>query len=151
MTPDVEVTREIAATPEAVFQALTDVTRMGEWSPETDRAAWIDGHDGPAEGAMFEGHNRIGDKEWTTQARVAEFVENERFVFHCLFRDYHFASWGYGIEPTESGCRVTEYWQDLRPEESRNTKSKISGVTDRVSHNRLGMEQTLERLAAALE
>ena len=45
---------------------------------------------------------------------------------------------------------VTEYWQDLRPEALRGP-SEISGVDDRIPHNRAGMEATLERLAAAVE
>ena len=59
--------------------------------------------------------------------------------------------WGYTIEATDAGCRVTEYSQDLRPEEVKAGGAAISGVEDRLTHNRAGMEKTLERLAAALE
>jgi uncharacterized protein YndB with AHSA1/START domain len=151
MTPDLEVSREIAASPSAVFAAITDITRMGEWSPETIRAEWNDGFDGPAVGARFSGHNRNGDKEWTTEAEIVELVADERFFFDCNFRGFVFAKWGYAIEPTESGCRVTEYSQDLRPEEARGMSTSMSGVADRHAHNRAGMAATLERLAAALE
>ncbi len=80
-----------------------------------------------------------------------ELVPDERFFFDCDFRGFVFAKWGYAIEPTANGCRVTEYSQDLRPEEAKPRSAQISGVDDRLSHNRAGMEQTLERLAAALE
>ena len=45
-----------------VFAAVTDVTRMGEWSPECVGCRWIDGAGGPAVGARFEGDNvaRVG-------------------------------------------------------------------------------------------
>ena len=72
-------------------------------------------------------------------------------MFACDFKGFRFATWGYAIEAADGGCRVTEMWQDHRPEEMRTQKSAISGVTDRTAHNRAGMEQTLERLAAALE
>ncbi len=151
MTPDLEVSRDIAASPAAVFAALTDITRMGEWSPETYAAEWEEGTTGPAIGATFTGHNRNGDKEWSTQATIVDLQPNERFFFDCSVRDFVFAKWGYSIQPTETGCRVTEYWQDLRPDEIRERGSSISGVTDRVSHNRAGIQATLDRLAAAVE
>ena len=151
MDPDVEVSRDIAASPETVFAALTDVTRMGEWSPETYRAEWNEGVDGPAVGAGFTGHNRNGDNEWSTEATIVELVENERFFFDCAVGDFVFSSWGYVIEPTATGCRVTEYSQNLIPEEMRDASSAISGVEDRTVHNRTTMTTTLDRLAAALE
>jgi len=151
MEPDVTVSRAIAASPEAVFAALTDITRMGEWSPETVRAEWKDGATEAAVGAVFTGHNRNGDKEWSIDAEIVELVENERFRFDCSVRGFVFSKWGYAIEATDEGCVVTESTQDLRPPESLERSAQISGVADRVTHNRAGMEQTLARLAAALE
>ena len=151
MTPDVEVSRDIAASPEVVFAALTDVTRMGEWSPETYAAEWNEGVSGPAVGATFTGHNRNDDNEWSTEATIVELVADERFFFDCAVGDFVFSSWGYVIEPTDAGCRVTEYSQNLIPEEMREASSGISGVEDRTTHNRATMATTLDRLAAALE
>jgi uncharacterized protein YndB with AHSA1/START domain len=151
MTPDIEVSREIAASPSAVYEALTDITRMGEWSPETRSAAWNEGYDTAAVGAEYTGHNRHGDKEWNIVAEIVELVPNERFFFDCKVGDFVFSKWGYAIESTEAGCHVTEYNQDLRPDSVLERSASVSGVADRLTHNRAGMEQTLERLAAALE
>jgi len=151
MTPDLEVSRDIAASPEAVFAAITDITRMGEWSPETVRAEWNEGFSAPAVDAVFTGHNRNGDKEWSIEAKIVELVDNERFFFDCMSSGYVFSKWGYSIEPTNTGCRVTEYSQDLRPETALERSAQVSGVVDRASHNLAGMEATLERLAAAVE
>lgn len=151
MTPDLEVSRDIAAPPADVFAAISDISRMGEWSPENYACEWNEGFDGPGLNAVYTGHNRNGEHEWTTESIIVDYVENERFFFDCRVGDFVFASWGYAIEPTDSGCRVTEYWQDHRPEEMRGKPSKVSGVTDRVAHNRAGMETTLERIAAAVE
>ena len=65
--------------------------------------------------------------------------------------DFHFSTWGYRIEPTDTGCRVTEWSQDLRPESSLEFSKQMSGVDDRTARNRETMSETLERLAAALE
>ena len=151
MTPDLTVSRDISASPAAVFAALTDITRMGEWSPETYKAEWNEGFSAAELGAMFTGHNRHGDKEWTTEAKIVDLVPEERFFFDCMVRDFVFSKWGYSIEPTGSGCRVTEQSQDLRPESALERSASISGVEDRHSHNRAGMESTLERLASAVE
>lgn len=151
MSPDVQVSREVAAPPSAVFAALTDVTRMGEWSPETVRAEWNDGATHATVGASFTGHNRNGDKEWVTEATVVELVPDERFFFDCSVRGFVFSKWGYTIEPTDGGCIVTEWSQDLRPASALEHSAKVSGVADRLAHNRIGMEATLERLARALE
>jgi len=58
---------------------------------------------------------------------------------------------GHRIEPTESGCRVTEWNDDLRPESVLELSQQISGVDDRTERNRRTMGLTLEQLAASLE
>lgn len=151
MTPDISVSRDIAASPEAAFDALTDISRMGEWSPENHTCTWNEGFSGPEVGAVYTGQNRFQDKEWTTESKITELVPNERFHFDCMVRDFTFSKWGYDIEATDSGCRVTEHSQDLRPEAALERSAQISGVSDRATHNRAGMEATLERLAKALE
>jgi uncharacterized protein YndB with AHSA1/START domain len=150
-TKRVEVSREISAPAMTVWEAISDVTRMGEWSPECHTCAWSEGSNGPAVGARFTGHNCNGDKEWTTEAEITECVPGERFAFDGVFGDLRFSHWGYSIEPTADGCRVTETWEDGRPEEILEATAAISGVADRASHNRAGMEETLARLAAAVE
>jgi len=151
MTPGIEVSRKIAASPQAVFAAVTDITRMGEWSPETFRAEWNDGFSEAAVGACFTGHNRHGDNEWTTEAEIVELEPDERFFFDCSARGFVFAKWGYSIEPTDRGCVVTEFAQDLRPASVLERSASVSGVTDRPRHNRAGMEITVGRIAAAVE
>lgn len=153
MEPDLSVSRSIAASPETVFAAITDITRMGEWSPENHTSVWKDGVTEAAVGARWVGENRNGNNEWVTEARVSELVPNERFTFECLAPasgDFHFSTWRYDIEATDAGCLVTEHWQDLRPDAIKGDAS-VSGVSNRVSHNKAGMEQTLAALAAAVE
>jgi len=150
MNDTLEISREIAAPPEVVFAALTDITRMGEWSPETHGAEWVEGSEA-AVGAVFKGQNRSGSNEWETEAVIVELVPNEHFAFDCRVGDFVFATWGYRIEATEAGSLVTEHWEDHRPDEVKELSVAISGVTDRVSHNQAGMTETLARLAAAVE
>ena len=151
MADRIEISRDIAASPEAVWAAISDVTRMGEWSEECVGCEWHDGVEGPVVGATFNGHNRNGDKEWTSQGKVVEAEPGRSFVFQCSMYDFHFSTWGYRIEPTETGCRVTEWSEDLRPESALEFSKKMSGVDDRAERNRHTISGTLDRLAAALE
>jgi uncharacterized protein YndB with AHSA1/START domain len=151
MAERVEISRDIAASPEAVYAAISDVTRMGEWSSECHHCEWHEGVEGPAVGATFDGHNRNGDHEWTTQGTIIEADPGRAFAFECSMMDFHFSTWGYRIEKTATGCRVTEWTDDLRPESAMEFSQKLSGVDDRGEHNRTTMSGTLERLAAALE
>ena len=151
MTTKIEVSRDIAATPEAVYATISDVTRMGEWSEECQSCAWHEGYDGPVVGATFDGHNRNGSLEWTTQGKVIEADVGRAFTFECSMMDFHYSTWGYRIEPIASGSRVTEWTEDLRPESAMEFSKKTSGVEDRSERNRTTMGTTLARLAQVLE
>ncbi len=151
MTKRLEIVRDIAASPEQVYAAISDVTRMGEWSEECHACQWHEGYDGPVVGATFDGHNRNGGHEWTTQGRVIEADPGRAFAFACSMMDFHFSTWGYRIDPIESGSRVTEWSEDLRPESVMEFSRQTSGVDDRTERNRTTMSATLARLAASLE
>ncbi len=64
------VTIHMKASPQQVWDLVSDVTRIGRYSPETFEAEWVDGATGPATGAKFRGHvNRNGRnimRYWTT-------------------------------------------------------------------------------------
>lgn len=151
MTERIEISRDIAASPDAVYAAISDVTRMGEWSEECHTCAWHDGVEGPAVGATFDGHNRNGEHEWITQGKVIEAEPGRAFAFECSMFDFHFSTWGYRIEPTATGCRVTEWTDDLRPDSALEYSKQTSGIDDREARNRQTISGTLERLAAAVE
>jgi uncharacterized protein YndB with AHSA1/START domain len=151
MPDKVEISRPIAASPDAAYAAISDVTRMGEWSEECYACEWRDGFDGPVVGAVFDGHNRNGEHEWTTQGKVIQADPGRAFVFECSLNDFHFSTWGYRIEPTDSGCTVTEWTENLLPDWAMESAKEISGVDDRTERNRKTISGTLERLAATLE
>jgi uncharacterized protein YndB with AHSA1/START domain len=151
MTGRLEVSREIAASPDVVYAAISDVTRMGEWSEECHACQWHEGFDSPVVGATFDGHNRNGELDWTSQGKVTEADPGRAFTFECSMYDFHFSTWGYLIEATDTGCHVTEWSEDLRPESALEMSKKMSGVDDRGERNRQTMSTTLDRLAKALE
>jgi len=151
MAEPVSVTREIAAPTEQVWAMVTDLTRMGEWSPENEGVEWLVEAKGPEAGATFRGSNRNGKKKWTTMGKVVDLEPTRLFSFRITAAGFKVAEWRYAFEPTDTGCRVTETWIDQRGRIAKALGKPVSGVAERESHNRLGMEQTLERLKAAAE
>ena len=88
------MSRDIAASPEQVYAAISDVTRMGEWSEECRSCAWQEGSDGPTVGATFDGDNEYGEHRWRTQGKVIEAVPGRAFAFECSMMDFHFLDLG---------------------------------------------------------
>lgn len=146
---DVTVTREIAAAPEKVWALVSDVTRMGEWSPEATGGTWVKGSDGPQTGARFTGANALGKRRWSTTCTVTDCVPGEVFAFEVKGGPLRVSRWEYRFEPTEGGCRVTESWTDQRGRIVRVLGKTMTGVEDRATHNRETMEATLDGLDRA--
>ncbi len=151
MSDTVEVHREIAAPPEKVWALVSDVTRMGEWSPETTACKWVGGATGPVVGARFKGRNQLEKRKWTTSCIVTDADPGVSFGFLVKVGPFDVARWLYLLEPTADGCRVRERWTERRSAVSKVLGQMATGVKDRAEHNRPGMETTLERLAAAAE
>jgi uncharacterized protein YndB with AHSA1/START domain len=151
MADQVSVTQEIGAPAEQVWAMVSDVTRMGEWSPESEGAAWLGGATGPQPGATFRGSNQNGNKKWQTQGKIVDAEPGRLLSFRITAAGFKVAEWRYAFEPTTTGCRVTETWTDQRGHIARALGKPVSGVTDRATHNRSTMELTLERLKVAAE
>jgi uncharacterized protein YndB with AHSA1/START domain len=149
MAEQVSVSRDIAAPAEKVWAMVSDITRMGEWSPENAGGQWLGHASGPAVGAKFRGTNRNGKKKWNTVALVTAADPGRAFAFNVTASGLKVAEWRYAFEATDTGCRVTETWTDHRGWLVKTMGKPVSGVADRASHNRAGMEATLERLGAA--
>jgi hypothetical protein len=154
-----EVSLTIAAAPEKVWDLVSDVTRIGEFSPETFEARWTHGATGPAVGARFKGHvkrNGVGPTYWSpcTVTRCVEPDIDGRGVFEFAvgLDGNAWTHWGYRLEPDGPGgdsTRVTEYFR-LEP------KWYLRGYWTVLGHlrgrtNERGMRTTLERMKAVLE
>ena len=151
MSEKVSVSREIAAPAEQVWALISDLPRMGEWSPENEGGEWLKGATGPKLGATFRGSNRNGKKKWKTVAKVIDADPGRLFSFSVSVMGSKVADWSYAFEPTAAGCRVTETWIDHRNRLVKSLGKLGDDVADRASHNQAGMEQTLECLAGVAE
>ena len=104
----------VVASPEKVFQLVSDVTRMGEWSPECRRCEWLDGITAPALGARFKGHNRRGWFKWTTTSTVTEFEAERVFAFEVVPLGRRVQTrWRYELQLINSGTLLSESFEVL--------------------------------------
>jgi uncharacterized protein YndB with AHSA1/START domain len=151
MPEPVSVTTEIHAPPEQVWAMVADLPRMAEWSPENDGVTWRKGATSAAPGVTFTGSNRRGKKTWSTRGTVVEADPGRTLSFRITVGGMKVALWRYEFAPSDAGCTVTETWIDERNALVTALGKPVTGVQDRISHNRAGMEQTLANLKAAAE
>lgn len=144
----VSVSRDVASTPEAMWRLVTDLPRMGEWSPENRGGEWINAK-GPAVGVRFKGRNKNGKRSWSTTVEVIRCDEPRVFAFSLLVGKSKWCDWVYEIEPIPTGVRVTHSWIDHRSSFTSWLGGVVSGVKDRASHNAANMEKTLDALVRA--
>ena len=103
-------------------------------------------------GARFKGTNSSGKKTWSTVAKVVECDPGRAFAIEVTAPIFPVARWSYRIEPTLSGCSVTESWLDRRIEWTKPLGKFVSGVATRdADFARANMEHTLEELAKAVQ
>ena len=91
----------IARSPEDLYGMVSDVTRMGEWSPVC-RACWWDESSGPSVGSWFTGRNELPERTWETRSQVVVADPGREFAFVVGGK---FARWGYTFVPVEAVLR----------------------------------------------
>jgi uncharacterized protein YndB with AHSA1/START domain len=147
----VEVTRQISAPPARLREMVADVTRMGEWSPENESAPWLRGATGARPGATFRGTNRLGSRRWSSVGTIVDADPGRALAFRLKTGGMNVAEWSDRFEPTARGSLVTESWTERRNPVLTMLSRRVTGVADGATHDRQGMEKTLEHLATAAE
>ena len=146
-----EVSVWMDASPDEVWDLVSDVTRIGEFSPETFEARWTRGSTGPEVGAYFKGHvkrNGVGPTYWTL-CRVTRCETEKVFEFAVGTDGMNVNNWGYRLEAENGGTRVTEYFRLGTNLPTRAYWLLLGPLRRRT--NRTGMRTTLERMKAVVE
>ena len=149
----VAVSTSVDASPAAVYDTITDLRRMGEWSPECRRCIWMDGATGPVVGARFKGHNRRGLLRWSTTSRVAAAEAAREFTFVTSHLGRPMTRWSYELEPSSDGTIVTESFEMVHdmPWYFIVADRWFMKVPDRKADLEANIEKTLTRLKSAVE
>ena len=155
--PTVESEIFIHAPPARVWNLVTDIVLMGEWSPEYKGGEWVDGATGPRVGARFRGRNKREGREWDSVSTVVEADPDESFAWAVGDPNNAAAAWRFDLTSEGTGTRVRQHVQlgpgpsglTRRIEEVPNKEEQI--VAARVDEHRRNMEATLQGIKSAAE
>jgi uncharacterized protein YndB with AHSA1/START domain len=152
----------VAARPELVWDLVADVTRVGRWSPECIRAAWLEEPGRPQPGARFTGHNRLPNGfEYEVTCAVTEADRPCAFAWVVLDDSGDPArpssSWRYRIDPLPGGSRVRQRFTHgpgasyLRAAAAQAPDRADEIIAARRDGLRANMSATLRAIKAAAE
>ena len=142
----IAATVEIGASPDEVWQVVSDLRRMPEFSPEL-RKAFVIGR--PGIGANIIGINRRKAVVWPTTSKVVRWEPGQAVAWKTRESG---ATWVYELEPTATGTSVT----------GRRVLSKftigtallgpaIGGAQGHDAELAEGIRTTLERIRSTVE
>jgi hypothetical protein len=146
------VSVDIKADAETLYAMVSDLPRIGEWSPECERVEWEGEVTTPVEGTTFTGFNAVGPGRRIRYQRHGTVLQAEpgrSFSFITDEGGRPSTAWTYTFEPIGDGrTRVTEAYEVRWIP----TWARILDVpTNRHKELLQGMRTTLERLGAAAE
>ena len=99
----------VARSAECLYDMVSDVTRIGEWSPVCKACWWDEGSSARA-GDWFTGSNTTADRTWETRSEVVVAERGREFAFVV---GGSYVRWGYTFTVIGEGTRVTESWEFL--------------------------------------
>jgi hypothetical protein len=101
----------VACPPEELYDLVSDVTRMGEWSPICAACWWDDDGGGPRPGAWFTGRNQTPERTWETRSQVVAAERGREFAFEV---NNGWVRWSYAFAPAGGGgTELNESWHFL--------------------------------------
>jgi uncharacterized protein YndB with AHSA1/START domain len=123
-----EASIDVDASPEQVWKIVSDLKRMGEWSPQCKKMRVFGGE--VRRGTTTVNVNRKGFLVWPTTAKVTEFEPNKAIAFRIVENK---TIWSYTLTPSATGTTVVE------KREAPTGTSAVSGFL--VKHVLGGTEQ----------
>ncbi|QCB48985.1 SRPBCC family protein [Rhodococcus sp. PAMC28707] len=149
MSKTLEATIDIDANPEQVWKIISDLKRMGEWSPQCKLMKVFGGD--VRRGTTTLNINRKGLLVWPTRSKVIEFEPNKKIAFRVLDNK---TIWSYSLTPNGTGTSVVE---------KREAPSGTTAISSFLVKNVLGgsdqfdielvdgMNKSLQRIKAETE
>jgi Polyketide cyclase / dehydrase and lipid transport len=142
----ISATIEVKADPEVVWQVVSDLGRMPEFSPEL-RKAYVVGK--PGVGANIIGVNRRKLAVWPTTSKVVRWEPGRAVAWKTRESG---ATWVYELEGTPAGTRVTG--RRVLPRFTFGTSVLGPAIGGAAGHDRElaeGIRTTLERIKDTVE
>ena len=147
--PLIQDSVEIAASPAQVWDVVSDLRRMGEWSPQCVRMVVLGREIGV--GTRTINLNRQGWKRWPTSARVVAYEPEQTLAFRIPANR---TVWTFELEPSATGTLLTESRrtpQGVSPVSNALVGMALGGTGEFEASLAAGIRHTLERVKAAAE
>ena len=148
------VDRYIEASPEAVYDLISDVTRTPERTPDIARCEWIDGATGPAVGARFKSTNHQGrGPDWSNKPIVTVADRGQEFSFTRTEPFGGTILWRHQFVAEGTGTRMTESYEVIKPVRLMGwfIITTLYGMKDRRAELHASMKESMDRVAELVE
>jgi hypothetical protein len=152
-TPLISVSRTIAASPDAVWQAVADLSSMGERSPQCRRMMVLGARDGfPAAGTTTVNLNRRGILFWPTWSTITRWEPGDILEWRVPLNG---SLWRYELSDNGDGSTTVTESRIVDGDTtliSRGMVAAFLGGNEKFEDElRQGMAQTLASAAATAE
>jgi uncharacterized protein YndB with AHSA1/START domain len=142
---------EISAPVSRVWELVSDVVRMPEWSPQVSSTRLRKGFVRCELGAEFTNLNHEGELQWTTHGKITRYDAEQAIAFRIAD---NYVIWSFLLEPAGDGTVLTqrrETPEGISDLSLEWTDAFLGGQAAFTETLRAGMRQTLERIKAAAE
>lgn len=149
--PRLEKSIEIAASPAEVWEVVSDLRRMAEWSPQVDSTRLSSGHDAIGLGARVTNRNVLGELAWITHAEVVRYEPGREIAFRI---EENWSVWSFTVEPSPAGTLLTQRREapdGLSASSITAQDTWLGGQEAFTETLREGMAETLERIRTTVE
>jgi hypothetical protein len=143
---------DIEADADVLYGMVSDLPRMGEWSPECERVDWEGDVTVPVADTTFVGHNAVGPGSrirYSRHGRVLVADPGREFAFITDEGGRESTAWRYRFEPLDDGRTLVTESYEVRwiPTWARILDVPLNRHRELLE----GMRTTLERLKSAAE
>ena len=149
--PTLEDSVHIDAPVATVWNLISDVRRMPEWSPQVDSTRLRDGFDAVALGTQFTNRNKQGELVWTTHAEVVRFEPEQEIAFRV---EENWVIWSFTLTADAGGTLLSQRRdapEGISELSLELTNGFMGGVEVFTASMRAGMRETLTRIKAEAE
>ena len=120
----------VARSAECLYDMVSDVTRIGEWSPVC-KACWWDEGSSARVGDWFTGRNTTAERTWETRSEIVVADRGREFAFVV---GGSYVRWGYTFATVGEETRVTESWEFLPEGLAKFEKKFGTDAQTQISH-----------------
>ncbi|WP_340539115.1 SRPBCC family protein [Nocardioides sp. GXZ039] len=149
---DLEATIDVDASVSHVWDVVSDVRRMSQWSPQVEASALRAGVERMGLGAKFVSSNSHGPLRWQTHGEVVRYSPEDEMAFRI---EENWVVWSFRVEPTGSGgtrlIQRRETPDGISPLSLELTETYFGGQEAFSRFMLAGMRQTLRGIKATAE